>query len=270
MSERRSVRIRNCVFNVIMDRDIDFFGRHWDALENGEEEPATFQMMESLINKDTTVIEVGAWIGTMALYEARLGKIVYAFEADPVALKSLQNNVAQNPDMENIRVVGKVVSESSGRQKLYSEHSGNNSASSIYKVDGKTVWEIEAVNLDDFIVEQGIEGPIFLNVDIEGGEYAVLPALKIFSMNQKIQMCLSLHPHLLAQSVEGNGLLAKIRRRLVLLWKNYKVLRVSTHFSRMLDANLLPTSKSAVLWDLLIRGKLDVDKKELFFLTDTH
>lgn len=264
--KRREVQIRNCRFNIIMEKDIEFFDSYWNALENGDEEPSTFQVIEEKVTKKTTVLELGAWIGTMALYEACLAKQVYAFEADPVALESLKNNIAENPEIKNIQAIEKLVSNEEGIHYFYSEHSGNNSASSVFKVDGKSSWKVEAVNLDSFVAEKEISGPIFLNVDIEGAEYSVFPPLKKIFKCKNIQMCLSLHPHLIANTVRGNTLMSKLIRRLKLLWLNYRVLRVRRHFSRMLDANLMPTSKYFVLWELLVRGKLDSDKKELFFL----
>ena len=46
MSKHREVMIRNCRFNIVMEKDINYFDSHWKALENGEEEPGTLSNCE--------------------------------------------------------------------------------------------------------------------------------------------------------------------------------------------------------------------------------
>src|SRR5262249_10904497 len=58
---------------------------YWRQLAVGAWEKETFAIFAEHINKKTTVVDIGAFIGATALYAAYLGRRVYAFEPDPVA-----------------------------------------------------------------------------------------------------------------------------------------------------------------------------------------
>jgi hypothetical protein len=65
------------------------FESFWKSVERGEWEPYTFSVLDRFVTPETTVIDIGAWIGPVTLYAAKTAKHVFAIEPDPVAFKEL-------------------------------------------------------------------------------------------------------------------------------------------------------------------------------------
>ena len=61
----------------------------WDKVENGIWEPYTLKIFDNYINKNTTMLDIGAEIGATTLYPACNAKRIYAVEPSVVAFKKL-------------------------------------------------------------------------------------------------------------------------------------------------------------------------------------
>ena len=59
-------------------------------------EEETFDVFDKYLKKDKQFLDIGAWVGTTALYASRLSSYVVCVEADPVSVKKLQNNINNN------------------------------------------------------------------------------------------------------------------------------------------------------------------------------
>lgn len=256
-------------FVVSIARDWAFFIENWKGWETGDLERELFSFVSGNGRSDHVFLDVGAWIGCVTLLAARKFSRVYAFEADPVSVEDLRENIRLN-QLDNVVVVPKFVADSGGSRTLYSMHSGNNSGSSMFHVDGKTSWEVESIRLDEFITGNIDEGaPIVLKMDIEGAEYAVLPTLaRMFEGARIDQFCLSLHPFLLARKFRGNDLLTKLKRRFSLTLNTVRMLWLLRRFRRAVDANGRPFRRMSMLSDIVLKGQQRSAHRELYLYTE--
>ena len=122
-----------------------------------------------------TVVDAGAFIGDTACYFSRKvggGGKVYAFEASPVTAEIARENMRLN-GCDNVDIVPFALFDR--KTTLYlDENSGSTSASTTReKEDGRKLAAIEAIRLDDFVQERGIQVD-FIKADIEGAEMAML------------------------------------------------------------------------------------------------
>ena len=67
--------------------------RFFARLQNGDWEPCTFQNIERLVDRKTTFIDIGGWIGVTPYWAAQIADNVITVEPDPVCfgiLKEMQ------------------------------------------------------------------------------------------------------------------------------------------------------------------------------------
>lgn len=177
-------------------------------------EPETFQALDRFLTPQHAYLDVGAWIGPTVLYAAHVARVSYAFEPDPVARAELEANVAANAAL-GVRVVGRAVSSAPGPVRIGPRGRAGNSMSSSLAADAPGAWDAETVQLDRFVAAEGLDdGPIFLKVDIEGGEYDLLPSLRRWLKARQVDLHLSLHPHVLAAALERQVPEGRARRAL--------------------------------------------------------
>ena len=97
-----------------------------------------------------------------------------------MAFNGLQQNLAANPELTNIRILQQCVAARTGEVKFGSRSGGGDTMSSMLFAEGRTAWTVPAIRLDEFAAQEKLESPIFLKIDTEGGEYAILPTLHRF------------------------------------------------------------------------------------------
>ncbi len=135
------------------------------------------------IAEDSTIFDVGANVGIMALQFAKVAPRgrVYAFEPTNYAFGKLNRNLELNPQINNVIPIQTFVSkESTQRHQL--------KAYSSWKVDGKKAdnkhpvhggtampaTDIPAISLDDFCINEKISRVDFIKIDTDGYEIDVL------------------------------------------------------------------------------------------------
>lgn len=177
----------------------------WDRVEAGAWEPGTLAALDRLVGPGTTLLDIGAWVGPVSLYAAARGAGVIAFEPDPAALAGLAANLAANPDLAGrIRVIEGALSAEAGSVRLGARRKPGDSMSSVLLGLSPTWWEARAVTPGEL---DGIVGPaadLVVKIDIEGGEYGLLPALAPFLDRRRPAVLLSLHPAILRESGGGD------------------------------------------------------------------
>ena len=220
-------------FKVVQSKYQDF----WEEVNDGQWEPQTFKVFDRFISKDVTYIDVGAWIGPTLLYASQLAKQAYAFEPDPLAYKEMLSNVKLNADIYNIKTYEALIGIEAGEARLGSREEGGDSTSSILFSDMKTSWLVKSINLRDFVEKEGLQSPLFIKVDVEGGEYSLIPTLASFFKDyQPIVLYLSLHPEFLAMSTSSsNTPIAKLKRTIKLITAHLRLAQSLKSFKFIYD-----------------------------------
>ena len=200
----KKITIRKCSFNV-SDNNLEF----WGKVEKNTWERDTFNIFDRFIDSDTVYFDIGAWIGPTVLYAAQLAKKAFAFEPDPVAFGILKENTELNVSaswLNRITLYNKAVAIEEGFMNIGSESGGGDSLSSSLFADKETSWKVETVAVPALIESNGLKGnKMLFKIDIEGGEYTLVPSLnKTFSENNAV-LFLSFHPgNLFASLNSGN------------------------------------------------------------------
>lgn len=173
----------------------------WDRVEAGSWEPGTLLALGALIRPGTAFLDIGAWVGPTALYAAALGARVVAVEADPAALEQLGANLAANPDLaERVTVVPRAAHPVLGRVALGVRRKPGDSMGSVLLAGRAGGWEAQAATPEDLAAMLAEEAVV--KIDIEGGEYALLPALGPV-LARAGAVLVSFHPGILAEA-EGD------------------------------------------------------------------
>lgn len=164
-------------------------------------------------------VDVGSWIGPTVLYAATRARQVIGFEPDPVAFATLEVNVRANPALAPIQVHPVAISARRGEISLGSHSQAGDSMSSALFADAPGGWRSQARRLEDFESSWPADAPVFLKIDIEGGEYDLVPALADFVRRRRPTIYLSLHSHFFLGASTGRSLLPKAWQELRLFRK---------------------------------------------------
>jgi len=142
------------------------------------------KLVENLVKKRMTVLDIGANIGYYTLIAAKKvgrGGKVFAFEPEPSNYDLLCKNIKINK-LHNVVPIPKAVSDSANITKLYlspvnrAEHSFCK-----YRGTSATFVNVETIVLDDFLKDK-ID---FIKMDIEGAEMEALKGMQNIIRNNK-------------------------------------------------------------------------------------
>lgn len=159
----------------------------WKQYTDGTWEIETFKIFDKYISKDRCYFDIGAWIGPTVLYGSKLAKEVYAFEPDPVANLILEKNIKVN-DIGNVVISQSAVSAKNGYTEIGIRGDFADSMSS--EIWSKNKIKAHTVSLQEVGEEHN---PNFIKIDIEGGEFIMLPPAKEYLEKYKPTIYLSLH-----------------------------------------------------------------------------
>jgi FkbM family methyltransferase len=134
----------------------------------------TFLYDSHFIDFDLTgkiVIHAGAYVGETALYYAKRGAIVYAFEPNPDCYRIASLNLKLNPELaKNIVLENYAIGEDG-----YTEFPNIkcNGGASVYS-SIKDKVKVRSVSISTILKEFKISNPDILDIDIKGGEFKVI------------------------------------------------------------------------------------------------
>lgn len=174
----------------------------WAKVAAGRWEPETLAALRQGLAGDAAFLDIGAWVGPTSLFAAGLGARVVAVEADPAALAQLAANLALNPDLAaRITVVPRAANADGRPVRLGARRKpGDSMASALLADDSGTTWETPAVTPADLAAELPATGPCLVKLDIEGGEYHLLPAMAPLIARADRGLMISFHPANLARA----------------------------------------------------------------------
>jgi len=137
-------------------------------------------LFEKLVKEGDVIFDVGAHVGFYSLLGSVLvggkGQVV-AFEPEPKNLSYLKKHLQIN-SISNVEVVEAAVSDRRGRARLSSGPS-----SSMWYIDAQGELEVQAVSLDDLVLNEKLPPPNVIKMDVEGAEFLALNgSAKVVSM----------------------------------------------------------------------------------------
>ena len=253
----------------IEKRGISFFvakgnnDEFWKLVSDDIWEPETFRIFERFIDKTCVYLDIGCWIGPTALYAAQLAKHTYAFEPDPVAFEILSENLARNADAAwapRLEVSKAAIARDEGTIQIGSRTSGGDSTSSSLFAELATHWSVPAITLESLMRDKALwEERIFIKIDIEGGEYELIPSIGDVLGRCNVVLFLSLHPGFLNASLSpGTSLLSRLWRRFRFTMCHAKLLR-SLPFKRYMRLDGSWLSAWRMMLDCAFRGKVPTE-----------
>jgi FkbM family methyltransferase len=244
------VHLRNQDFNVVSGRN----DRYWHGITSGAWEPDTYPIFERFVDRDHSYIDMGAYIGPTLLYGCQIAKRVYGIEPDPIAFDELQQNVSLNrPITDNVQLFEVCIAPRSGEVAFGNCGAGGDSVSSLLFGDRKTHWIVKALTFEDFMRQAGVTDCNFIKMDIEGGEYRLLPTMLPYLRAHRPTLHLSLHPCHLGK--RGIGLIGKLFVRLVSTLRLAACVRLYRH---LYDSHGRPLTFASLLWQSRAKVTLDV------------
>jgi len=251
----------------------------WSLFAAGGFEPGTRRIVEQHAAPGRTFVDVGAWIGPFTLLAASLGATVVAYEPDPLAVAELRANLARNPQIAGTVEVHEVaLAASTGTAMLVADAGLGHGRSTVAAgsaaaaLAGDSDGPADAVRVPVHTVDARSEaatdawrGCSLLKIDVEGGEYAVVPRLRRHLRQQRPALLLSLHgPDPASILTARFGRLRLVRHRLVgalrrapLLWS----VRWYPHLYRAADNRTddwRPISRGALLLLALRLGETEL------------
>ncbi|MBC8754084.1 FkbM family methyltransferase [Kordia sp. YSTF-M3] len=212
----KTIKKRNVTFKVLDNHRVAGYcpnGFFTDCIQNRDWEEETFIILEKYAATDKIYLDVGAWIGPTVLFAAKLYEKIVCFEADPIALLTLEYNILIN-DFEHVILEKKALAAHNGKIKFGGNWEMGNSESTIlvndtsflsehategqrgtYKSRTENIVEVAATTIETTITKHTIDANriALIKMDIEGGEYIVIPAMKDFLQTYTPNFYVSLH-----------------------------------------------------------------------------
>lgn len=171
----------------------------WDKVNGCRWEPETFRTLDRLLTPDSIYCDIGAWIGPTVLYAARRCRQVYCFEPDRVAYAALLDNIRLNA-LENVLPFNLALAAESGLKRMASPRGKRgDSMTSLLVPEGRRGMEVLCLQWSRWL--ELVNTPVFdvIKMDVEGGEFTLLPTMGEYLQQHRPHLYLSLHPHLLPE-----------------------------------------------------------------------
>lgn len=186
--------------------DPDHIG-FWRDVARGRWEPDLFDALEKHLASDRVYADVGAWIGPTVLFAARRCRKVYCFEPDPAAYRYLLWNLRLS-GIRNAVPFNVALAAEAGIRRMASPAGelGDSKATllPVPSVDGGA--EVPCLRWSDWVSLPGVEPPGFVKIDIEGGEFELIPAMAAYLHRERPILHLSLHAPLLPDAERARSL----------------------------------------------------------------
>ena len=176
----------------------------WESWEKGDWQKDTLNIFDRFIHPEKDVIDMGAWIGPLSLYAAtRTSGNIHSIEPDKTSYGELAQNFHLNPEYSSRLFAHPVaIGAENTTATLYGRRNFGDSASSLLSrtKDRGLKQEVQVQTFESFLQENNIKDVGFLKMDIEAGEFALLPAMADWLKEHKPNFHLSLHTPFLREA----------------------------------------------------------------------
>ena len=173
----------------------------WSRVSSGRWEPETFNILDRLIRPGSVYCDIGAWIGPTVLHSAARCSKVYCFEPDRTAFMYLLRNIRLNK-LENVLPFNIALAAENGIKRMASPRGKRgDSMTSLLLPNRDSAIEVLCFTWHYWYDLVGKPEIDCLKMDVEGGEFTLLPSMKEYLEARQPGVYLSLHPHLLDEGV---------------------------------------------------------------------
>jgi FkbM family methyltransferase len=167
-------RVAKTNYNFLLEGNLkDYTFRY--IYFNGEYEQETFDILDLIVKKDQTWLDLGSNIGYFSLYFATKAKQVTSVDANPTLTKMVSDQSSVN-SYSNVESLNYAISNESGKEVEFFITPDDNARSSLIKHnDMSEVIKIsaETISIDKLSHQFSIK-PFGIKVDIEGIEILAL------------------------------------------------------------------------------------------------
>jgi FkbM family methyltransferase len=148
----------------------------WRKVSRGRWKPDTYRVLAEFLNRNSVYYDIGAWIGPTVIFAATKCKRVVCFEPDPIAFQYLLWNI----NLDELHNVLPINAALAGRKALmrvarFDRRLGDSMTSLLKTCSTEGAADVLALTWEAWIGIYNGEPPDFLKIDIEGGEFALLP-----------------------------------------------------------------------------------------------
>jgi FkbM family methyltransferase len=166
----------------------------WLSTHQGAWEAETLKIYRDHLQHGTRYCDIGGWVGPTALLAAKLGADVTCFEPDPKAYERLLHNVRVN-SCHNIQLFQIALSSSDGIKRIapITDKLGQSSSSIHIGSSGKESAAVLALSWDSACALLKLPVFDFIKIDIEGGEFELIPSMMEYLTAHKPKVFLSTH-----------------------------------------------------------------------------
>jgi FkbM family methyltransferase len=162
-----------------------------------ENEPELFEFLRRHLRPGDVVIDIGAFLGTYAILEARavgqLGRVV-AFEPSPWTFDVLERHLRMNGlTAPHVEARCAAVGERPGRVQLLTWN--DEPYRNMVAPRGRMGVTIDTMTLDD-ICASWTQPPTWIRMDVQGQEFAVLKGARelLRAARQRLRIIAEMHP----------------------------------------------------------------------------
>jgi FkbM family methyltransferase len=158
---------------------------------HGQHEAEVGDFLREHLRPGDVFFDVGANFGQYALFAAKAGATVHAFEPDPTVQAALLRNLRTNAVADRVTAVAAAISDGEGSLRLHPDHLGTPTSQRGNGSGGVTV---RTVALDTYCAETGV-WPDVMKVDIEGAEVIALGPSAAETLSRARAVVVEVHEH---------------------------------------------------------------------------
>ena len=170
----------------------------WVDVYSGWKEE-TFDIFDRFLSKDKQFLDIGAWVGTTAIYASRKSEYVVCVEADPISTEKLRINLELNKmgtevDIELKPIFGEYRKVIFGPNMFLSKSKLNDSRSHIKRSKTNPDDKVfDSITFDEIIEKYKLDHLSLIKINIEGGEENIIGDAYKFCKSNKVPLYVSFH-----------------------------------------------------------------------------
>lgn len=185
--------------------DLPEYRKFYRKLSAGCWEPHTLKVLSRYLDRDTVLVDIGAWIGVTPFFAAQIAKAVVAVDPDPKCVAILKQLAA---GQDNVTVLEGALADCRSVAIHAVDGFGSSETSILDIGDGETTTAA-GLGIDE-IMRHTQGAPVVVKVDIEGYEFAMTEALERLASYPVRAVQIAVHPQLYERSLPGGRLARRL------------------------------------------------------------